>query len=347
MPWCVHPPSAANLTGTEEQPEVASHVPAEWAPAFADLKRVAQCRQVDRWTAEVVSAFGARGIRPILLKGPAIARWLYSDAEARSYCDVDVLVSPSQLIDAEEVLREIGFDEPVHPKWLLPHARAWIRASDGARVDLHRILHAMQAISPESVWEETSTGAESCVVGGLRVDIPGPVMRTLHVVLHTRGGEDPQSQASEDLRRALAQVDRPTWSAAADMARRLSVADDMGQRLRQSPDGSVLADELGLPSVGSLRSYARSELPLSGYAFWCFGALPNYRAKIRWIVQRQFPTRSYMEQRYRLARSGVVGLGASYAVRLLTSCVGLPRATLNWVRFKHHLKERLGGRSPA
>jgi len=352
MRWWVHPPSATILGRTEEQPEVASEVPAQWARAITDLQRVAQRRHVDRWTAEVVTAFGAKGIRPILLKGPAIARWLYSDTGARSYCDVDVLVSPAQLAAAEEVLLEIGFDEPVHPKWLLPHARAWVRAADGATVDLHRTLHAMEAIPPESVWAETTMGAESCVVGGVHVDIPGPVMRALHVVLHLSPGEDPESQASEDLRRAMARVDRPTWHAAADRARRLGVADDMGQLLRESVDGAVLADQLGLPSVGSLRSYAvsgleRSDIPVSGYWFWCLGSLPSFHAKARWIVERQFPSRRYMEERYRLARLGVAGLGAAYLVRLLASCAVLPGATLHWLRFRYRLKNRLGGRPPA
>jgi hypothetical protein len=335
------------LPSTEAHPQTIRQVPVEWSPAFANLQRAAQRWQVDRWTAEVATAFGANGIRLILLKGPATVRWLYTDADARSYCDVDVIVSPSQLRDAEEVLRQLGFAEPVHPEWLLPHARAWERPSDGAKVDLHRTLHALETISPELLWAEMTVSAESCVVGGVRVDIPGEVMRTLHVVLHARPGEDPQSQVSEDLRRALAQVDRATWRAAADLARRLDVAGDMGQRLRGTPEGSVLADQLGLPKIGSLRSYVvagleASELP-SGYSFWCLGTLPTYRAKARWIVERQFPARNFMEQCYPMARTGVVGLGASYVVRLLASCIRLPRATLNWLGFNHQLKKSLPG----
>ncbi len=40
-----------------------------------------------------------RGIRPLLIKGPAVAAWLYDDPAERWYGDVDLLVDP-ELFDA-------------------------------------------------------------------------------------------------------------------------------------------------------------------------------------------------------------------------------------------------------
>lgn len=86
-------------------------------PAVAGAVRVLA---VDRVTAEVVPALAAVGIRPILLKGPSIARWLYPSG-GRSYGDTDLLVPPADFARAgsvlerpgPKVLREQRFSPPV------------------------------------------------------------------------------------------------------------------------------------------------------------------------------------------------------------------------------------------
>ncbi|MDQ6615966.1 MAG: nucleotidyltransferase family protein [Actinomycetota bacterium] len=313
--------------------------------AFAKLERGARCWQIDRWTAEVVTALRADGIHPVLLKGPATARWLYPDLADRPYCDIDLMVSPSQLAGAQQVLRRIGYAEPLHPKWLLPHARCWVRPADGSKVDLHRTLHCMEATPIEDVWEAVTTGAEKLVVGGISVDIPGPAVRALHLVLHLAPNEDPMSQASKDLRRAMEQVDRQAWQSAASLARRLGVDGDMGQRLCHTSDGAHLAHELGLPRVGSLRSSlisgtGRSEVSPRVYALWCLDSKTTLRAKVRWILQRQFPSRRFMEEVYPRARDGRFWLTASYLLRALESCTRVPGAVAEWNRFQRKLDRR-------
>jgi len=47
---------------------------------------------LDAVTAEVVEAFRAVGVRTILLRGPAVGKWLYQEVGDRSYVDVDLLV---------------------------------------------------------------------------------------------------------------------------------------------------------------------------------------------------------------------------------------------------------------
>lgn len=327
------------------KPELCRDTSWPWACAFAKLERGARCWQIDGWTAEVVTALRADGIHPILLKGPAIARWLYPDLADRPYCDVDLMVSPSRLARAEQVLRRLGYTEPLHAEWMLSHARRWVRSADGAKVDLHRTLHCMEAISSEDVWEAVTTGTETLVVGGVSVDVPGPAVRTLHLVLHLGPVEDPLSQASGDLKRAVAQVDHETWRLAAALARRLGVEGDMGQRLGQTSDGAVLAQRLGLPGVESLRSYLisdleRSEVSPTVYMLWCLGSMKTLRGKVRWILQRQFPSRRYMEEWYPHARDGSLGLMASYLLRALQSCRRLPGSVVHWHRLRREFQRR-------
>ncbi|MGH2719954.1 MAG: lasso peptide biosynthesis B2 protein [Actinomycetota bacterium] len=325
------------------RPEAAAAVtapglPAEWAWAATALKNRAQRLKVDRWTAEVFGAFRSAAVDAVLLKGPAVARWLYAeDPDARSYVDVDALIRPAHHGRAEQVLSGLGFVVSNHPDWLLPHARCWVRAADGAKVDLHRSLHAMEMLPPVQAWEAVIAGAEQCEVAGTGVTIPGPAMRTLHAVLHAGAGEHPQ--ALEDLRRAIAQVDLSTWREATVIARRLGVSDDMGERLRAGIGGSALADTLGLPREGALRMQVitgieRGGLPPSLFFISTLAAMSTWGGKARWLLHRQFPDRRYMEARYPLARAGRAGLAAAYGARAVQSGIRLPEMLAQWARFK-------------
>ena len=331
------------MRGTDVQPDINEQNSWEWAVAFAKLGRGARCWQIDRWTAEVVTAMRADGIRPLLLKGPGTARWLYPDPADRAYRDVDLIVSPSQLAGAQLVLRRIGYEELVYPTWVEPHARCWVRPADGAQVDLHRTLHCLEGAPGEDVWEAVTTGAEELLVGGVSVEIPGPAARALHLLLHLAPNEDPTSQASEDLRQAFNQVDHQVWQSAATLARRLGVEGDMGQRLRDTSEGADLARELGLPLEGSLESslmfaIGRSDVSPRLFALWCLSSKTTVRAKVGWILQRQFPPRRFMEEAYPPARSGRVGLAASYLQRAAESGSRLPAAVVQWRRFRRHFE---------
>src|SRR5207249_932792 len=112
-------------------------------PAESPARRleVARTLAMDGVAVEVVTAFNEAGVRPILLKGPALARLLYP-RELRSYVDVDLLVSGADVATAEAVLERLGFARgsiAIEPDLGLPHACPWGRA-DGANVDLHRTL---------------------------------------------------------------------------------------------------------------------------------------------------------------------------------------------------------------
>ncbi len=314
------------------------------AIAAGEARRVARGILIDTWTAEVVTALHERGIRPLLLKGPATACWLYADEPwARTYVDIDLLVAPTDFAGAEAALRRIGFQQPIDPAGLVWHAWTWVRPFDGAKVDLHLTLHCLEHLPAAQVWAEVSRDAETCDIRGVAVAIPGIVARTLQVALHVDAAEDQGSKPAEDLRRALAQVDRDTWSAAADVARRLGVAPAMGARLRQTQDGRRLADELGLPEGGVIRDHLLADIAESrtsprAYLLWCLTSQTTYRARARWIIQREVPPRRYMRELYPLARKGDLGLVAAYGLRMGRDVVRLPGAVLGWIRFTRRMK---------
>src|SRR4051812_40678197 len=85
-------------------------------------------------------ALSAAGIQHMFLKGPSVADWVYEPGQ-RSFVDVDVFVSPSDLSSAIAALHSIGYDDLIagtaagetapHSHPLRPNRNG------GAEVDLH------------------------------------------------------------------------------------------------------------------------------------------------------------------------------------------------------------------
>src|SRR4051812_2992968 len=102
---------------------------------------------MDQVAARVVLEVREAGVRSILLKGPALARWLYADGSPRTYFDCDLLVAVDDFAFAEATLQELGFEQGADdqdlPGWQLP-AYEW-RQPSGAKIDLHRTLTGVGA----------------------------------------------------------------------------------------------------------------------------------------------------------------------------------------------------------
>ena len=161
--------------------------------------------EVDLVTEEVVGAMREAAIRPVLLKGPALALWLYDVGRPRPYSDCDLLVSPAHHEVAERVLTGLDFakvlDDVDTPGWRQP-AHPWIRTNNLVAVDLHRTL-------PGAEVDQTSCGA--CWKGGwgrarsaslsLRCSPPAPAP-LLHVA-HLQPPEHGPGMSGRS----------PTWSA--------------------------------------------------------------------------------------------------------------------------------------
>ena len=81
-------------------------------------------------TAQVVGSLSGLGVRSILLKGPALAGWLYGAPDQRPYGDVDLLVAPHQFDLAETCLGPLGFSyrrAGARPHEQVRHAHHWMR----------------------------------------------------------------------------------------------------------------------------------------------------------------------------------------------------------------------------
>lgn len=224
---------------------------------------------VDRVTGEVVAALNDAGIPAILLKGPSIARWLYP-AGGRMYRDTDLLVPPSQFLNAESVLRSLGFSELLkdfHPRERNTHAveNPFTRdpgpgARPGGKVDLHRNLPDLNV--PDSVlWDEFDPRCEAMLVGGVETRVLDRIGVALHIVVHAMQ-HGFALHTAEDLRRAISALPLEGWQEVGRLADRLGIAGVVGLSLRRLPEGVDLADRLDLPHL------ALADSTYHGNAVW-------------------------------------------------------------------------------
>lgn len=297
----------------------------------------AHCLQVDQWTAEVFGALHAHGLRPVLLKGPPVARWLYpDDPAARRYLDVDVLLGPSEIEEARAVLGQLGFQRRSAElaDEVQVHAQQWDREGDGAAVDLHRTIHGCERLVDDVVWAEVNKATRLLEVGAVVVATPRPAVLTLHLALHLTADDSPGSQAWLDLAKAVDQVDRGVWREAADLARRLGIDGEVGAKIRMlSP---TLAAELGLTGPPPLQLLLARE-GAGAVAVGRLGELKGIGKKARYCLQKLFPPRSYLHASSPAPRRPSDG-NPSRLRRVGWCLLHLPAAVAGWRRATRALR---------
>jgi hypothetical protein len=254
-----------------------------------------------------------------VLKGPAIARWLYADGHPRPYSDTDLLVSPVDLEPAAEALRSIGYrlflDDRIAPGADAHHV-VWHRDGDGAVVELHWRLAGVR-LSPDAAWQRLSAETETTYLAGGEVEFLGLPARALHLALHaTQHGED-RWKALEDLRRGLRLVDDACWRAAAHKAAALDAQDAFAAGLRVIPEGTQLAAALKLPRTRLSTMVEMRAAGASDRSIALQRLLSQQRplAVARALLHVVVPPPDYMRFRYAEARTGRAALLLAYPRR--------------------------------
>jgi len=90
-------------------------VPGEIAAELKRLYRLNSMRSL-KTVAELVATLRLleeAGIRALPFKGPVLAQAVYGDMAARQFCDLDILVDPAAVWDAQHVLQAAGYQNEI------------------------------------------------------------------------------------------------------------------------------------------------------------------------------------------------------------------------------------------
>ena len=295
------------------------------------MRGTALSLHVDTVTVEVAGRLRDAGVRSILLKGPAIASWLYADGSSRPYGDTDLLVAPDDVGAAGRVLRTAGFRRK-QPGWQ-ELSYSWFRRSDESTVDLHSSLFGVTC-APDLAWQTLSAQTDRLRVSGEEIEVLGLPARVLHVALHVaqHGGEQSE-KPRHDLERALSLEDHGCWEQAARLAERLEATPAFAAGLRLDSRGERLAERMGLPDHPSptVAMHAEGAQPLV-LGLQHLATSRGVGPRLRLLARKLVPAPGYLRAHSALARRGAVGLALAYVLRPLRMLLELPAAVVAWRR---------------
>lgn len=297
------------------------------------VTQVALMLDLDSRTADICQRLEKKGIRCIVLKGPAIANWLYTDGSLRAYRDSDLLVSAEDIPRVEELLQEWGYVHP--PRDDLPGDRPWHAHfwTDGSHdLDLHRTLIGVRK-SPEELWSYLSTQTEYMSIGGAQLEVLSVPARLAHVVLHAAQDGVRLVKPLQDLDRALDQIDFATWVQACEIAHDLGATASFQAGLHLLPQGRQILDRLGMRSRADAEVFLRAKGgPTLSLGFDWLWTTPGFASKLRYLRYKVVPPVTFMKAWTPLARKGRLGLALSYPWRVMWLCFKAPRGFTEWLR---------------
>jgi hypothetical protein len=272
---------------------------------------------LDSALATVVPALRARGVRPVLIKGPATARWLYDDPRERPYGDIDLLIAPDCFALAGCAMAEHGFvrvEDALRESEYTTHHERWIRpGTQPVKVELHRTLLPLNAVPPSLVWRQLTAETETVEVGGCPIETPSDPAAALILCLHAGQHGAAEPRPISDLARAVDRVSETTWRRAAALAVELRAGPAFAAGLGLVPAGRDLGRALGLDTTAPPSRPASEESFAVGIEtfFRTRGAV----ARITFLTGRLFPSRAYLRASSPLARRGTFGVAAAYVLR--------------------------------
>jgi hypothetical protein len=265
---------------------------------------------IERKLLQVTERLERAGIRPVVLKGPALAHSLYPDPSWRAFEDLDLLIQTRDWRRACDVLAEAGYIRG------LPEPRAGFDErfgkaavhwnGDGVALDLHRTLVLGPfglCLRPDELFDH----AVPFTVGGRKLLRLDDADRLIHACLHASLGTLPdQLWTIRDIAQCLA-VPAVDWVRLEDRSRRWRVAAVVGHALRNA--ASLL--ELPLPQAArllldyraprserrALETFLTERRDRGGTALSTLRAIPGILGKAAYVRALLFPDRAFMVAR--------------------------------------------------
>jgi hypothetical protein len=291
--------------------------------------------EVDRAAIAALEALEAAGVTAVLLKGPALARRLYRDGEARGYEDVDLLIPRRDLDPAGKALQELGYVRGHEGLGIddvagIQHSEVWARAGETGGpllIDLHWRLDRCEA-PDELVWEALVARRDSIELRGKAVAVLSEEGLAFHVALHAAQHGPDDAKAIGDLVRAIERWPADVWRSAAKLAQVVQGGPAFAAGLRLVPGGARIAQELELPPTPQLdwEIRHRGARPRGTFHLQAIAEAGGVRKRVNVLRRSLFPTRLWIEREYSWAARGRVRLLLAYARHILRAPLWAARA---------------------
>ncbi len=137
--------------------------------------------------ARIVKAFHDKGINTIVLKGAALAKFVYRDIGLRSMIDIDLLVKQEDLLHARDIVSDLNYVPEVRrssEEWYRKnhhHLPVYINREKSILIELHwNIADNCGGMNTDAWWKR----AGNVQIDGQDVLMPAPEDILMHLCLH-------------------------------------------------------------------------------------------------------------------------------------------------------------------
>lgn len=314
--------------------ELLAHPVSVWRTAFALSARNEAIHGLahSNECARVLSGLSEAGIQALVLKGTALAAWLYPEPYLRKCGDLDLLFSSRREVDqAIEVLSRLGYYAPVlavagdlvsFELMCVSGSRGFV----GFEIDLHWKLCNTPLYADIFDWNELAGAAIELPTLGKGALGLEPVHALIHACLHRahnlQFGDGDRLRWLYDIKLLCGRLDNQQWSSLAALARQRNVAGpcadgmlaarrDLGASIPPAVlESLAIASRVEPVDIARMRSWL--------YAQWATArSFKNWRLRLRWLGQRLFPDSQHLRQVHRGNGKGLFAIHALRARRMI------------------------------
>ncbi len=285
-------------------------LPESFRRAVGEGARTAAIRSLFRESEQqrISKVLAETGLRALLLKGNALALWLYPQPYLRATSDIDLLfASREEAHRAANALVVLGYELAYNPGSMNYEmtSRLSSRGIRRSELDLHfRLINSVlyaDIFSFEELW--TPSFLLDGIDDSLKALAPDHALANacLNRALDLQNKEPDRLKLLYDIHLMLARMDEPAWEAFIAMMRVKGIC---GVCLRSIEDAiEILATPVPASAMEELRECAEAE-PLDyhrlhdwRYMQWqSLKALRTLRERLRWLWERLVPTHDHLQE---------------------------------------------------
>ncbi|MEW6586396.1 MAG: nucleotidyltransferase family protein [Nitrospirota bacterium] len=156
--------------------------------------------------AKIAKSFHEKGVEIILLKGIALAKFVYRNIGLRPMTDIDLLVKRNDLTPAMAIMSQLNFEPQKHAlsqQWYSKshyHLPPYMNSDKSISIELHwDVTQESVGIDIDKWWER----AKETNLDGYKVLLPSPEDMIIHICLHLCNHGYPSTMFLKGLRDIL------------------------------------------------------------------------------------------------------------------------------------------------